>query len=154
MLRRPAPRGASGDRGSVAVFTAVFAFAVMALLALLVDGGNALNARERADDIAEQAARAAVTDLSVPQLRQGTVAINWATACAYAQQAVTDYAKSFSNVTAAQMTSCGPGAAPRTAKITVQVTTQPVVPGFPATSATLSQTAAAACGNADQQEVC
>jgi Flp pilus assembly protein TadG len=152
------------DRGSVAVFTAVFSLAVIVLLALLVDGGSELNARERAADIAEQAARAAATDLNTAGLRSaaGTVAIDWADdlnnggPCAIAQRAVNAYAKSFNSVTSARMTSCGAGADPGTATITVQVTTQPVIPapGFSTMTMTATQSATAACGNADQQEAC
>ncbi len=145
------------DRGSVAVFTAVFALAVIMLLALLVDGGSVLNARERAADIAEQAARAAATDLVTADLRNtSAVTIDWATACAYAQQAVTAYAKGFNQLTSARMTSCAPGANPRTATVTVRVTARPVIPapGFPTLTVTATQSATAACGNADQQEAC
>lgn len=140
----------------MAVFTAFFALAVLLLIALLVDGGSALNARERAADIAEQGARAAVTDLSTAQLRASQVAIDWGTACGYAGQAVRDYASDFNDVSAVTMTSCGPpaGGSVRTAMVTVQVTTNPVIPGFPALTLTATQTATAACGNADQQEVC
>jgi Flp pilus assembly protein TadG len=149
------------DRGSVAVFTAVFAFVVLLLIGLLVDGGNALNARERAADVAEQAARAAVTDLSIGDLHgQGaaeTLAIDWSTACTYAQQTVTDYGADTSGVTGAVMANCGEGTNPLTATVTVTVTSTPAipVPGFdrPLTM-TATQSATAACGNADQQEVC
>lgn len=151
-LRAPA----TGDRGSVAVFTAVFAVGVLLLVAVLVDGGNALNARERAADIAEQAARAAVGDLSVTSLRAdpSEVVIDWNTACRYVGQVVTAYARDFNDVTSARVTGCQPGANPRTAMVSVQVTTKPVFPGFPAMTITSTQSATAACGNADQQEVC
>jgi len=156
MLRRLAQRGGgAGERGSVAVFTAFFAFAVLLLVALLVVGGSVLNARERAADIAEQAARAAVTDLSTARLHAGVVAIDWGTACGYALRAVRDYAADFSN-SSVRMTYCGEGgnANPRTATVTVQVTIKPAFPGFPAPTMTATQTATAACGNANQQEVC
>jgi Flp pilus assembly protein TadG len=150
-------QGYQRDRGSVAVFTAVFALAVILLLALLVDGGSELNARERAADIAEQAARAAATDLLTADLRNtSAVTIDWATACAYARQAVTAYAKGFNQLTEARMTSCAPGANPRIATVTVTVTTRPVIPapGFSTLTVTATQSATAACGNADQQEAC
>jgi Flp pilus assembly protein TadG len=152
-----------GDRGSVAVFTAVFAFTVLLLLGLLVDGGNALNARERAADIAEQAARAAVTDLSIGDLHgqdttgTETVAIDWTTACTYAQRTVTDYASGTGGVTGATMTKCGEGANPLIATVTVTVTSTPAipVPGFDSSmTMTATQSATAECGNADQQEEC
>jgi Flp pilus assembly protein TadG len=145
---------ADGDAGSIAVFTAFFAFAVLLLLAVLVDGGSALNARERAADVAEQAARSAVTDLSTDDLQAGTVAVDWATACGYAQQTVGDYSATFKDVTAADMTSCGEGANAQTATVTVTLTTQPAIPGFPAMTMTATQSASAVCGNADQEEDC
>ena len=46
-----------GERGSVTVFTAVFAIAVIFLLALILDGGSALNRSERAMDIHQRPAR-------------------------------------------------------------------------------------------------
>lgn len=147
-------RARGRDRGSIAVFTAVFALGVLLLLAVLVDGGGALNARERAADIAEQAARAAVTDLSQARLRTGAVAIDWGSACAYAQRTVQAYATAARDVTGARLTHCGQGANARTATVTVRVTTKPVIPGFPAMTMTMTQSAAAVCGNADQQEVC
>lgn len=143
-----------GDRGSIAVFTAVFAIGVLLLVAVLVDGGRALNARERAADMAEQAAHAAVTDLSTASLRSGTVAIDWGTACGYAQQSVQAYAATAGGVTSAQMTSCGAGANARTATITVRVTAAPVFPGFPTMTMSATQSATAVCGNAVQQGVC
>jgi Flp pilus assembly protein TadG len=151
------------DRGSVAVFSAVFVFAVLLLLGLLVDGGNTLNARERAADVAEQAARAAVTDLSIGNLHdQGatgteTLAIDWTTACDYARQTVTDYASGTGGVTGATMKTCVEGANPLTATVTVTVTSNSAIP-LPvfgsSTTMTATQSATAECGTADQQEAC
>ncbi|HEV3381407.1 MAG TPA: pilus assembly protein TadG-related protein [Trebonia sp.] len=154
------------DRGSIAVFTAVFAFAVLLLLVLVVDGGTVLNGRERAADIAEQAARSAVTDLSIGDLHgetngdtatsgATTVAINWPGACTYAQSTARDYAASLGSSISLDSATC-PVQAPNSATVTVTVTVQPVIPfpGFSAVTVTATQTAAAVCGNADQQEVC
>jgi Flp pilus assembly protein TadG len=159
--------GEGGDAGSVAVFTAVFAFAVLLLLLLLVDGGTVLNGRERAADIAEQAARAAVTDLSIGDLhgqatgstatsgKGATVAINWPGACDYAQSTAQDYANSLGSSIHLDSATC-PVQEANSATVTVTVTVQPVIPfpGFSAVTVTATQTAAAVCGNADQQEVC
>jgi Flp pilus assembly protein TadG len=163
-VRSAANRAAhSGDRGSVAVFSAMFVFAVLLLLGLLVDGGNVLNARERAADVAEQAARAAVTDVSIGNLHgQGTngpetLAIDWTTACSYALQTVTDYASDTGGVTGATMANCRQGTNPLTATVTVVVTSNPAipVPGFDSTiTMTATQSATAECGTADQQEAC
>jgi Flp pilus assembly protein TadG len=64
-VRRP-----RGDRGTVALFTTIFALFVIILAGLLVDGGLTIHARQRAADIAEQAARAAADDVDVNYLRQ------------------------------------------------------------------------------------
>ncbi|GAA4518849.1 MULTISPECIES: pilus assembly protein TadG-related protein [Nonomuraea] len=59
------------ERGSMSVFTVLFSVVVFLLAGLLVDGGAAINARLRAADIAEQAARAAADQVDVDQLREG-----------------------------------------------------------------------------------
>lgn len=66
MNHREGPR----DRGTVAMFTTIFALFVFALAGLLVDGGLAIHARQRASDIAEQGARAAADDVDVNVLRR------------------------------------------------------------------------------------
>jgi hypothetical protein len=58
-LSRPGVRRPGGDRGSAALFVAVFAPAMLFLAGLVIDGGGALEARQRAADMAESAARAA-----------------------------------------------------------------------------------------------
>ncbi|WP_433420262.1 pilus assembly protein TadG-related protein [Microtetraspora malaysiensis] len=58
-----------GERGSMSVFVVVFSVAVFLLAGLLVDGGAAINARLRAADVAEQAARAAADQIDVEALR-------------------------------------------------------------------------------------
>ncbi|MFJ2031544.1 TadE/TadG family type IV pilus assembly protein [Streptosporangium sp. NPDC087985] len=62
-------RRAAGERGSMSVFTVIFSVAVFLLAGLLVDGGAAINARLRAADIAEQAARSAADQIDVEHLR-------------------------------------------------------------------------------------
>jgi len=58
-----------GDRGSAALFVAIFAPAMIFLAGLVIDGGAAMEARQRASDIAEQAARAAGSQCNVALLR-------------------------------------------------------------------------------------
>ncbi|MEV4891082.1 pilus assembly protein TadG-related protein [Nonomuraea sp. NPDC055795] len=58
-----------GERGSMSVFTVLFSVVVFLLAGLLVDGGAAINAKLRATDIAEQAARAAADQVDVEHLR-------------------------------------------------------------------------------------
>lgn len=57
------------DQGSMSVFIVIFSVVVFMLAGLLVDGGAAINARLRASDIAEQAARAAADQIDVENLR-------------------------------------------------------------------------------------
>ena len=64
-------RHAAGDRGSGAVVVIFFAVVVLALAAFVVDGGLSIAQRERAADIAEQAARYAAQDLDEAALREG-----------------------------------------------------------------------------------
>lgn len=58
-----------GDEGSVSVYLAVWAVAMMAMAGLVIDGGAAIAARARAADLAEQAARAGADALSPASLR-------------------------------------------------------------------------------------
>ncbi|MFW6694395.1 TadE/TadG family type IV pilus assembly protein [Streptomyces sp. MAR4 CNX-425] len=59
------------DRGSGAGAVIIFAFLFMALAAFVVDGGLAISQRERAADIAEQAARYAAQDTDKDALYEG-----------------------------------------------------------------------------------
>ncbi|GAA2132426.1 Tad domain-containing protein [Streptomyces synnematoformans] len=59
------------DRGSGAGAVIIFAFLFMALAAFVVDGGLAISQRERAADIAEQAARYAAQDTDTDALYEG-----------------------------------------------------------------------------------
>lgn len=58
------------ERGSMSVFTVLFSVVVFLLAGLLVDGGAAVNARLRAADVAEQAARAGADRIDVEYLRE------------------------------------------------------------------------------------
>ena len=60
------------DRGSAALFVAIFAPAMIFLAGLVIDGGAALEVRQRAADIAEQAARAAGQQCDVGLLRSAS----------------------------------------------------------------------------------
>jgi Flp pilus assembly protein TadG len=57
------------ERGSLTLFTILWAFLVMLLAALAIDGGLAISQRERAADLADQAARAEAQDLQLGNLR-------------------------------------------------------------------------------------
>jgi Putative Flp pilus-assembly TadE/G-like len=62
-------RRARADRGSTALFVAVFAPAIIFMAGLVIDGGATLEAKQRASDIAEQAARAGAGQCDVAKLR-------------------------------------------------------------------------------------
>jgi Flp pilus assembly protein TadG len=157
--RGDVPPGA--DQGSVAVFTVVFAVAVIFLTALIVDGGNAMNARERAADIAGQASRAAADDIQTGALRAGTVSngaflIDWNTACQDAQNVVNDYGASLSGMTVTMSACPAQGSSPTVAAVTVQVVAKPLIGGGILGTFTerATGTATSECGNAAQQGVC
>lgn len=60
------------DRGSGAIAVVIFAMLFVALAGFVVDGGMAISKRERAADLAEQAARYAAQDIDVAALRNAT----------------------------------------------------------------------------------
>jgi Flp pilus assembly protein TadG len=65
------------DRGSISLYFAIITLAALAMAGLVIDGGAALATRERAADLATQAARAgadALTPASLRGLPSGLVA--------------------------------------------------------------------------------
>jgi hypothetical protein len=79
LLLRLRQRMGGDDRGSGAAAVVIFASLFMVLAAFVIDGGLSISQRERAADIAEQAARYAAEDIDQAALRKnGTVAINYA----------------------------------------------------------------------------
>ncbi len=121
-------RSGRADRGSVTVFVVFFSLAALALSSLLVDVGNAVNAQERAADLAEQAARAAADAISVVGLRNGTVVIDQATACTDALNLIHAYAQA-SRIDAAMTAPCT-YPSPRQVTVYVSVTTTPLISAF------------------------
>jgi Flp pilus assembly protein TadG len=152
------------DRGSVSLWLVIFAFTTIALLVLVVDGGQTMNAKSLAADIAEQAARAAADDVNVGQLRGGTIGLG-GNACDLKQgpaaQLVASYAAGVPGATAT-LTNCTSsvtdvgGNPSLTVTATVQLSVRPAlpVPPFTTISATAQETAYLACGSADQREAC
>ena len=120
--------GPGAERGSVTVFAVFFTLVALALASLLVDMGNAVNAQERAADLAEQAARAAANAIDVADLRSGTVAIDQATACADALNLIQAYAAA-SRLDAAMTAPCA-YPSPRQVTVYVSVTTTPLISTF------------------------
>jgi Flp pilus assembly protein TadG len=57
------------DRGSISLYFAIITLAALMMAGLVVDGGAALSTRERAADVATQAARAGANALAPPSLR-------------------------------------------------------------------------------------
>jgi hypothetical protein len=106
------------ERGSLSVFVVIFSVAVFLLAGLLVDGGAAINARLKAADIAEQAARAAADEIDTELLRaNGQVRLisDEAAVCGRAEEIVSAH-----NVEGAQMAECAVGGAQD--EVTVSVT--------------------------------
>jgi Flp pilus assembly protein TadG len=83
--------GWRGDRGTLSLFVVLFTPVVVLLAGLLVDGGIAINARERAADVAQQAARAGANDLNVAALRSGRIELDVPGACNVATAFVGKY---------------------------------------------------------------
>lgn len=70
------------DTGTIALYTVLFTPAVFLLAGLLVDGGLAIHARQRAADMAEQAARAGANQIDEAALRAtGEPVIDTGRAC-------------------------------------------------------------------------
>jgi Flp pilus assembly protein TadG len=58
------------DRGSISLYFAIVTLAALVMAGLVVDGGGALATRERAADLATQAARAGASALTPASLRE------------------------------------------------------------------------------------
>jgi Flp pilus assembly protein TadG len=146
LLRRMAAARRADDGGSVTLFLVFFSIGALVLLALLVDGGIAINARERAANVAEQAARAAANDVNVTELRAGNPhVVIGPDACAAAANVVGRYPMG-SNMTAS-MTGCNAPDGGVTATVGVSVRTK-LLFGFFGNGFTMTTTASATpvCG--------
>jgi hypothetical protein len=100
----------------MSVFVVIFSVVVFMLAGLLVDGGAAINARLRAADIAEQAARAAADQVDVEHLRAtGEVRLlgDSAAVCGRAQEIVSAHGDAD-----LRMAACRTGAADVTVTVT------------------------------------
>jgi Flp pilus assembly protein TadG len=154
----------SGERGSVSLWLVIFTIAAFVLLAFVVDGGQYMNARERAADIAEQAARAGIDQLTASAIRSGQLTLTNAQACPAAGTLVTTYGKgslSGSDQAGLSMPFCNvtyQGAATNrvpvvTVKVDIKVT--PVIPVIFGTFTTgAKETATITCGTAVAEGVC
>ncbi|WP_335970829.1 TadE/TadG family type IV pilus assembly protein [Streptomyces sp. CA2R106] len=121
------------DRGSGAAAVVIFALVFMALAAFVVDGGLSIAKRERAADIAEQAARYAAQDIDVAALRNAQASgaqpvINYQQCTARVQQFARDV-----NLPAADWRRSGcptPPTGPDRVEVVVYVTYRPILSGF------------------------
>ncbi|MFF0629931.1 TadE/TadG family type IV pilus assembly protein [Streptomyces sp. NPDC004296] len=71
-LRRHLAATGARDRGSMSTFFAVVTVAILMVMGLLVDGGAALNADNRATSLAQEAARTAGQQLDPATAIEGT----------------------------------------------------------------------------------
>lgn len=75
------------DRGALSVFVVAFAVVLLVMAGLVVDGGLAINARQKVADDVEQAARAGAQRLDEASLRdRGEIVVNAPEAAAAARQ--------------------------------------------------------------------
>ncbi len=79
------------DRGTFSMFTVLFAPLVLLFAGLLFDGGLAIHARQRALDIAEQAARAGADEIDVEALRETGEPVLEGDACDRALEFIAEY---------------------------------------------------------------
>ncbi|WP_021599817.1 TadE/TadG family type IV pilus assembly protein [Actinomadura welshii] len=128
----------SRDRGTIAMYTVLFTPIVLLLAGLLVDGGLAIHARQRAADVAEQAARAGANQIDTAALREtGRPVLDPGRARAAACDLL---ASSGERVTAAQC-----DADEQAVAVTVRISVRPqllgIIPGFGDFQMTSSATA-------------
>jgi Flp pilus assembly protein TadG len=96
MTRRPCTRivwvvrgrwarlGGRAEAGFVSLYVVVITVGLLAMAGLVIDGGNALAAREQATDVAQQAARAGADALSPESLRGSPTGLTASPAAAQA----------------------------------------------------------------------
>lgn len=118
---------AARDRGTIALYTVLFTPIVFVLAGLLVDGGLAIHARQRAADMAEQAARAGANQIDTDALRKtGEPVLDPGRARAAACDLLAAYRE---EVTASRCE-----ADEQEVAVTVQITVRPqilgIIPGF------------------------
>jgi Flp pilus assembly protein TadG len=98
LLTRP---GRDPERGSATILLVGLSLVLFACAGLAIDGGRAINARDKATDVAEQAARAGSGELDDALLRGpgGTVALDEPAAKLRADQFVADAGASYTPTT-------------------------------------------------------
>lgn len=87
------------DRGSAALFFLLMTVVLLAVAGLAIDGGSVINAKDRAYDVSEQAARAAANRIDVGTLRaSGQVVLDRASATQAASNFVAGTGYAFQGV--------------------------------------------------------
>ena len=81
---------ARGDEGSLSLFYCVAALCIFVVIGLVADGGGALNAAARADDVAQEAARAGGQQLDAGKAIPGEAVEVDPSAAAHAARAYLD----------------------------------------------------------------
>lgn len=74
--RRVPWRGGDPERGSLTLFAVVLSLALLAMAGLVIDGGSKLTAQRRANNLAEQAARAGAQALDIASVRGDAPALD------------------------------------------------------------------------------
>ena len=69
-MARPRPPRARDERGSLTIFVVFWSIVLLILAAVVIDGGLAISQRERAADLADQAARAEAQNIDPGVLRK------------------------------------------------------------------------------------
>ncbi|WUI00561.1 pilus assembly protein [Spirillospora sp. NBC_00431] len=137
---------AGRDRGTIALYTVLFTPIVLLLAGLLVDGGLAIHARQRAADMAEQAARAGADQIDTDELRRtGEPVLDPGRARAAACDLLAAYRD--------EVTSSRCDADEQEVAVTVEITVRPqllgIIPGFSEFQLTSGATAHPVTGGID-----
>ncbi|WP_239516441.1 MULTISPECIES: pilus assembly protein TadG-related protein [unclassified Streptomyces] len=116
------------DRGSGAAAMIMFSVLFLALAAFVIDGGMAISQRERAADIAEQAARYAAQDIDVGALYNGSggAPINFANCGDRVEEFAEEVGMTGPDVAASRCVS----ADAQRVEVEIQLTYQPVLTGM------------------------
>ncbi|MFF7977670.1 TadE/TadG family type IV pilus assembly protein [Streptomyces sp. NPDC007901] len=116
------------DRGSGAGAVIIFALVFLSLSAFVIDGGLSISKRERAADIAEQAARYAAQDIDRDKLYegQGGAPINYEDCDARVKTFAREMDMSTADIAGTHCIA----ADPQRVQVEVQLTYQPVLTGM------------------------
>lgn len=126
-VRRMLGRLRRDDRGSGAAAVLIFAVLFLALAAFVIDGGLSISQRERATDIAEQAARYAAQDTDKEAVYQGgKPPINYE----HCPQRVTQFVKRVGLQAGDVSGSQCVGGSAQQVQVRVQLTYRPVLTGL------------------------